>query len=348
MTDVTPKNADPVRIALAGLGGHGRTIQHAVAHTPGLDVLAVYDPSREEAELAAERFGCPIVPSYDALLAVDRLEAVSLASPNHVHRAQVEAAVAAGLDVFVEKPIANTVADGRAMTEDAEAAGHVLMVGHNMRFGRAVRLAHDMLEAGRIGEVVTVEVHFSSDTGLSLGPDSWRLRPDQCPLLPMMQLGIHGVDLVHYLVGRITSVFAQARAVTTRDGVVDSITSAFTTSDGPHGTLVSNYCSPVRFEYRIAGTAGTLVGTPHTLTVEPRDQVEAELHDFSDTPFASYNHQMAAFARAVRARTTPETDGWAGLQALAVVEAMSTSVAEHAPVSVPDLHSKTAPMNHDR
>ena len=153
-----PASTHPVRIALVGLGGHGRTIQGAAEAAPGLDVVAVYDPDPTEAAGAAARFGCEAVPSYETLLARDDLDAVSLCSPNAVHRAQAEAAFAAGLDVFVEKPIANTVADGRAMVEAAEAAGRTLMVGHNMRFGAAMRWGREMIAAGRLGEVVSVEV----------------------------------------------------------------------------------------------------------------------------------------------------------------------------------------------
>ena len=323
----------PLRIGIAGLGGHGRSIQDAVAAVPALCVGAVYDPDEGEARAAADRFGCPAAPSFDALLA--HVDAVVLVTPNALHRAQTQAAVAAGLDVFVEKPIANTVADGRAMVEAAEAAGRTLMVGHNMRFGAAMRWGREMIAAGRLGEVVSVEVHFSSDTGLRLSNASWRLRPDQCPLLPMMQLGIHGVDLIHYLVGPIQSVFARARAVTTTGGVVDSVVAAFDLTDGALGTMVSNYCTPVDFRVHIAGTEGALGGTPAVLSFTPRADGEPETHDASADGYASYAAQMQAFADAVRGRTEPETHGWAGTQALAVVEAMADSIARAASVEVP-------------
>ena len=337
-----PVHTDPVRIALVGLGGHGRTIQGAADAAPGLDVVAVYDPNPDEAALAAPRFGCDVVDSYEALLARDDLDAVSLCSPNFVHRQQAEAAFAAGLDVFVEKPIANTVADGRAIVEAAERTGCLLMVGHNMRFGEAIRWGHEVIASGRLGAVVSVEFHFSSDTGLRLPEASWRLRPDQCPLLPMMQLGIHAVDLIHYLVGPIRSVFASARAITTPPGVVDNVVAAFTLDGGELGTLVSNYCSPVEFSFHIAGTEGVLAGTPLVLTFTPRDGGDPETHDASAEGFASYTAQMQAFADAVRGRTTPETHGWAATQALAVVEAMTDSIAQRTPVDIPHLRS-TAP-----
>ena len=338
----------PLRLALVGLGGHGRTIQGAAEEAVGVEVVAVYDPAEAEAVAAANRFRCDGSPSYEALLGRDDLDAISICSPNHFHRTQVEVALETGLDVLVEKPIANTVADGLSMVRKAEAAGRVLMVGHNMRYGEAARRAQVLLKEDIIGEVVSVEVHFSSDTALRLDPASWRLRSDRCPLLPMMQLGIHGIDLVHKLAGRtpqsegrLSEVYARARAVTTPPNVIDSVAATFVLENGVHGTLVSNYCSPVDFTYRIAGTRGTLVGTPLTLDVRASDGRLIEHLDVSEAPFASYATQIEAFASAVRSRKSPETDGRCGLQALAVVEAMATSIERGAPVSVPDLYAQT-------
>jgi predicted dehydrogenase len=336
---IEPANTiKPVRIALVGLGGHGHTIQRAAEATPALRVEAVYDPDAGEARAAAERFGAAPAASYEALLRHDGLEAVALITPNVLHREQTAAALAAGLDVLVEKPIANTVADGQAMVDAAAGAGRILMVGHNMRRSRAVRRARALLDEGRLGTLVSVEVHFSADNALWLDASSWRLRADQCPLLPMMQLGIHGVDLLHYLIGRVERVQALARSVTTRPPVIDNVVATMVLEGGVLGTFVSNYASPVYFGYRISGTGGTMIGTPHTLTVDARGGGRIEDIDASEAPYASFTEQMEDFARAVRSHTPSETDGAVGLQALAVVEAMNTSVARRAAVDVPDLH----------
>ena len=337
----TPHHTAPLRLALIGLGGHGQTIQGAAEEAVGIKVVAVYDPNKAEAAAAAKRFRCDVAPSYEALLARDDLDAVSICSPNHLHRAQAEAAFKAGLDVLVEKPLANAVADGLSMIRKSEDVGRVLMVGHNMRYGEAVRRAQALLQKRVVGEVVSVEVHFSMDTALRLDPASWRLRPDRCPLLPMMQLGIHGIDLIHKLGGRTSEVYARARAVTTPPDVIDSVVAAFVLESGVHGTIVSNYCSPVHFTYRIAGTEGTLTGTPLTLDVRDADGRPLERLDVSDAPFASYTTQLEAFAEAVRTRQPPETDGWGGVQALAVVEAMANSIERGEPVAVPDLYAQT-------
>ena len=322
----------PIRLGLVGLGGHGRRIQAAVAEVPDFHVAGVYDPDADEASAAAQRFGCPAAPSFEALLESPGLDAVALVTPNSAHRAQAEAAFAAGLDVFVEKPIANTVADGRAMVEAAEAAGRVLMVGHNIRFGRAARTARRLLEEGRIGAVVSAEIHFSADNVQKGGYAGWRFQPGGSPLLPMMQLGIHAVDLVHYLLGPIRSVAAHARSVLTEPGVVDNVTGMFTTENSLHGTCVSSYCTPDLFQLRLAGTAGVLMldWIPHRLTVLPRgSRTEApEIHDYSALDGEDLIAEIQAFAEAIRTRTPAETDGRIGLRALAVVEAMSESARD--------------------
>ena len=324
-----PSRPSPLRVGLAGLGGHGRAHQRAAEALSGLvTVAAVYDPNETEARSAADRFGCTAASSYDDLLASD-LEAVVLVTPNAVHRGQAEAAFAAGLHVLVEKPIANTVADGRAMIEAAERAGRTLMVGHNVRMGRAAREAKARLARGDVGRVVSVEIHYSADNVQKGTHGGWRFEPGAFPLLPMMQLGIHAVDLVHYLVGPVEGVTAHARSVLTRPGVVDAVAGLLDLKGGVVGTVVSTYCTPDLFQVRVSGTAGLLVldWIPHRLTVLPQgNRTEApEVLDFSAHADEDIEREWRAFAHAVRSGEPPEVDGPVGLAALAVVEAMAES-----------------------
>jgi len=331
----------PVHIALVGLGGHGRRIQEAIGQVSALTIDAVYDPSTEEAEAAAARFECPAAPSYEALLNRDDLDAVVLATPNHVHRAQTEAAFAAGLDVFVEKPIATTVADGLAMVQDAEVRDRILMVGHNIRRGRAARQAKALLDDGAIGEVVSVEIHYSADNVQKGAAGGWRSDPERCPMLPMLQLGLHAIDLVHYLLAPTRRVTAHTRSVLTPPGVVDNVTATLLLENGIAGTAISNYCTPDLFEVRLSGTAGLLEVNwiPQTLTLLPRGArtEQPEHHDYSAFDLEDQVRQFKAFAEAIRTRAAPETDGWAGLYALAVVEAMARSAATGRPIPLVDV-----------
>jgi len=319
----------PLSVGLVGLGGHGRNLQRAAEVLDDVEVVGVYDPNDAEAQAASERFNCPVASSYDALLGLEGLEAVVLVTPNTVHRAQAEAAFAAGHHVFVEKPIANTVADGLAMVRAAEAASRTLMVGHNIRFGRAARDAKARIERGYIGEIVSIEIHYSADNVQKGTHDGWRFQPGACPLLPMMQLGIHAIDLAQYLAGAIQEVVAHTRSVLTQPGVDDNVTSLLVFESGLIGTAVSNYCTPDLFQVRVTGTSGLLIvdWIPHQLVVLPRgNRTEApELLDFSAHDGEDIDRELQAFVGAVRTETPPETEGRVGLAALAVVEAMAQS-----------------------
>lgn len=343
MSDSQAGSNQPVGVALVGLGGHGGTIQKATAEAGNLAVRAVCDLDADQRAGAADRFGCDGTESYDAVLERDDVEAVILVTPNHLHRGQAVAALEAGLDVFVEKPIANVVEDGLAMMEAAERSSRILMVGHNMRRSRAARKARALLEEGRLGEVVSVDIHFSSDTGLRLQNDSWRLRPGYCPLMPVMQLGIHAIDLVHYFLAPIASVSARARSVASPPNIQDSVVATFETESGELGTMVSNYCTQIAFEYRLSGTEGSLWGTPHRLAWRRREDTDghgegpAEEHDFRAHGLESYVLQMKEFGHAVRSRERPETDARVGLRALSVVEAMRASVESGRRESTPAL-----------
>ena len=329
-TPVTASSASPLRVGLVGLGGHGRALQHGVEGVPDIRVATVFDLSEPEALASAERFGCTAAPSFEALLETT-LDAVVLATPNAVHRAQAEAALGAGLDVFVEKPIANTVADATAIVDAADAAGRVLMVGHNVRYGRAAREAKARIDRGDIGRVVSVEIHYSADN-VQKGYGGWRFHPDTCPLLPMMQLGIHAVDTAQYLVGPVREAVAHTRSVLTPSDVVDTVAALLAFESGVVGTAVSTYCTPDLFQIRVAGTSGVAVvdWIPHRLTLlsEGSRTSSPEVVDYGAYAGEDVVRELQEFADAVRDRRAPETDGRAGLAALAVVEAMAESAAQ--------------------
>jgi predicted dehydrogenase len=348
MNATRDSKGQPVVAALAGLGNHGLTIQNAVAESGLYNIVAVYDPDEREAGASSKRFDCVAADSFEGLIATPGLEAVVLVSPNHLHRAQCEAAFAAGLHVFVEKPIANFVTDGVAIVQAAQQSGRLLMVGHHMRRTASARLGEQLIREGKLGEVAAVEIHFSADNTRRMPPDAWRLRPDMCPLLPMMQLGIHAVDLMHAWFGGVSAVTARGRSITTKEGVYDAVSGLIELESGIDVTIVSTYCTQVLFEVRVAGTLGTLHFLPHSLWFRSTEDTDragrgpGKLHDFSGATPDAYTLQMMEFAEAVRNGGPIETSGEVGLKALAVVEAMNTSVEQSATVDLKELSTQVS------
>jgi predicted dehydrogenase len=330
----------PFKIGIVGLGGHGGSIQRSAENTDAIEVAVVCDTNDEEVQKSKRRFNCEGVNDYADVLRFDGLDAVVLVTPNHLHLEQTLAAFDKGLDVFVEKPIANTVDDAVKMAAAAREAGVKFVVGHNMRYSRAYWRMRELVQEGRLGDIISTEIHFSADNTRWMPKDVWRLRPELCPLLPVMQLGIHGIDLVQSMVGRIQEVSAMGGSYTTQPGVIDGLVAAVRFENGRLGTLVSNYCTQVAFDFRLSGTEGTIFSTPHRgwfrKATDANSQGEGpkERFDFLSYDGESYTLQMQAFADVLAGKDFTGASVSDAISALAVVEALHQSVEHGKPVHV--------------
>ena len=140
---------------------------------------------------------------------------------------------------------------------------------------------------------------------------------------------------MHYLIGFIDEVTTYTRSALTNDDVIDSSSAILRLDNGVLGSMISNYCSPELFELRISGTRGMIRLRPDSFLFKelPRvDEEEKPAFEEKDASngFESYNLIMESFGKAVLEYSLPETDGWVGLQALAVVDAMQRSAGASA------------------
>lgn len=141
----------PVRIALIGAGRIGSS--HAeliVNHISSTELIVVADPT-PNAEALAEHLGVEAATSAEAVLARQDIDAVVITTPARTHADLVIAAAAAGKHVFVEKPMAVTLADADRAIEAAAEAGIVLQVGFNRRFAPGFAAARARIDAGDVG-----------------------------------------------------------------------------------------------------------------------------------------------------------------------------------------------------
>src|SRR5215471_18823341 len=126
------------------------------------DEIALFFASRDvaRARAYAETFGGRgFFGSYEAAAADPRVEALYLCTPHHLHEAHVALAAQAGKHILVEKPIARTLAEGRAMIAAAHQAGVTLMVAENARFMAVVRQCKRLIERGDVGDLRVVQLH---------------------------------------------------------------------------------------------------------------------------------------------------------------------------------------------
>lgn len=183
-----------------------------LAHDPskGRYLVALADPSEEARAKFVEEIGGSAFASIDELLD-QKLDAVFILSPDHLHEDHAQRTLAAGLPTYLEKPMAITVSGCDAILEKAVDTGSKLYVGHNMRHFAVVREMKRLIDEGRIGNVKTAWCrHFVSYGGQAYFRDWHADRTKSTGLL--LQKGSHDIDVLHWLCGgyaeRVTAMGA--------------------------------------------------------------------------------------------------------------------------------------------
>lgn len=330
-----------VTVGIVGIGWWSDVLAAVIQKSDVLELRACFTRSREKAVGFAAKFGCEAVASYEAMLALEDLDGVILTTPNSAHRSGAEAAAQAGKHVFVEKPISNTLEDGWAMIAACEAAGVVLAVGHSYRRHGALRHLRQLIDDGELGRVSLAEGVFSNDNGLRLKPGLWRSDPVEIPGGCLMQIGIHQIDNLLYLLGPVSEVSAYFARLETEPDVEDVTTVLMRFGSGAIGYVAADYISARRFTLALHGTKANAffdldsdmlqlqrVGEPEPLRIayKPMDHLSAELEDF---------------ANAIRGVSGPEVDGHKAMIPLAIVLAAGRSSSAGRSVALSELLSKS-------
>ncbi|TPJ60451.1 Gfo/Idh/MocA family oxidoreductase [Mesorhizobium sp. B2-7-1] len=201
-----------LRLAVLGTGMIVRR-----AHLPALlgdarvDVAAIYGRNRETAGKLAAEFGIPAVAeTIEGAVNVDGLDAVTVALPNFLHRQAAEAAIKARLHILMEKPLATSLEDARAMVDGASAAGIGFAINLPQRHRPSMRFIKETIEAGRIGNVQTVEVRMLRRAGIP-GFGTWFTRKQTAGGGVLADLGPHVIDLALWLSGSANAAVADSR-----------------------------------------------------------------------------------------------------------------------------------------
>ncbi|MEU5362356.1 Gfo/Idh/MocA family oxidoreductase [Streptomyces sp. NPDC005925] len=189
----------PLRLGVIGLGAISPYYLAAVERLPRWELSAVCDtrlPALQRYEGRAARFR-----DHRALLERARPDAVVVAVPNHAHLPVCRDALAAGVAVCVEKPLALTAAEGRLLVDEARRHDVPLMTAFHRRYNMAVR-ALALRTAGR--EIRTVRVRYLERIEEHLGGEDWYLDPARCGGGCVADNGPNALDLVRLLLGDVT------------------------------------------------------------------------------------------------------------------------------------------------
>ncbi len=283
-----------IRCAITGLGRWGRALVEAAEGSSRLKIMSAVETDLERARPFCEVRGIALSGDFDVILADATVDAILLATPHSLHRAQVTAAAAARKQVFCEKPLALRRADAREMFEACRTAKVVLAVGHNRRFWPSMRALREIAASGELGTILHIEGHNSNENSNAvLG--GWRLSPEESPGGGLTGAGLHVLDGFTSLVGPAGLVYARFNPREAGPPQLDTAMLAIDFENGVTGTLATVRATPFYWRVHVFGTKGsaevldeiTLVlrksGTaPHHIGYPAMDSLAAELEAFAD------------------------------------------------------------------
>jgi predicted dehydrogenase len=226
-----------VRIGIVGLGSVGRTHARALARIEGVELVAVSGGAGTDlAELGwpdAER------TSHGALLARTDLDLVAICGPSALHAQQAIAALRAGSNVVVEKPLALTVADAEAVVATARETGRLVSVVSQRRLEPQHQYLKARLAAGDLGRPVLGEafLHWHRDDAY-YAHAAWRSKQDEGGG-SLFNQAVHNVDLLSWLLGPVEDVTAHYGTLGHSIETEDTTTATLRFANGALGVVVS-------------------------------------------------------------------------------------------------------------
>ena len=331
---------EPLRVASLGMGWWSDVLADAINRSGKLTITACYSRSEEKRAAFAAKYGCRTVPSYEAILADKDIEAVINTTPNGVHLETTRAAADAGKHVFLDKPIANTVSDGRRITEICRKAGVVLALGYQRRRESQFRWIKRQIDEGLFGKLVNAEANISRDRLGKIDLGSWRYQAAGMPGGVMLQIGIHYTDVLEYLIGPVKAVSGQfARLVLPGDNP-DVASLVLEHENGALSTLNASYASAS--EYYLMNIYGKEATAYYDMFEGLRMLKRGEEKPVK-VPFANKDtiaEELEEFADAVRGAGAPEIGGEYATTSLAVIRAGIVSAREGRHVEIAEILAK--------
>ena len=329
--------AEPLRVACIGMGWWSDVLADAMQRSKKFEIAACYTRSDEKRKAFARKYGCRAAPGYEAILEDGSIEAIVNTTPNNVHLETTRAAARAGKHVFLDKPIANTVSDGRAITEACREAGVVLALGYQRRKESHFRWVRRQIDDGVFGKMVNAEANISRDRLGKIDLSSWRYTAEGMPGGVMLQIGIHYTDVLEYLLGPVKAVSGRLAQLVLPGDNPDVASLVMEHENGALSTLNASYASAS--EYYCMNLYGKEASAYYDLHQglrflkrgsERSEPVACEKND-------TIREEMDEFADAVRGKGKPEMGGEDSTRSLAVLRAGIKSAREGRRVEVAEV-----------
>ena len=336
-----------MKFGVIGAGTFGSRHIQAFDRHPDAELVGVLDLNRELAETAVANFARTPVQIYtdlDKFLAIPGLQAVSIATPDHLHASSAIAAAKAGKHLLVEKPLATTVEDARAIVDAAKKGGGILMVDFHNRVNPPFVDAYQAVRDGRVGEVKYVYARLSNTVAVAK-MIKWASSSSS-----LWFLASHMVDIAQWIVGeRIVKVTArESRGVLEKQGIKtpDLFVIMAEFASGALAVFEHAWILPegnpanTDLKFEVLGSAGAVyIDSTHNRTVEVHTADKMEYPPVLVLPYGPrltgfVLDAIAQFVDAANGHGEVLATGEEGLQVTAVLEAILASIKSGEPVRV--------------
>ncbi|MFN7994269.1 MAG: Gfo/Idh/MocA family oxidoreductase [Bryobacteraceae bacterium] len=176
-----PAPSDRITIGMIGAGARAQELMDAIQQHPQAEIVAVVDAytGRQERAVARTKGRAKICKTHHDLLADKSIDAVVVATPDHLHRPIIVDALRAGKDVYSEKPLTYKVADGHEIIETARSGKRILQVGSQGVSSGSERKAKEWIRAGRLGRITMISASYNRNT--ASGAWIYPIPPDASP-----------------------------------------------------------------------------------------------------------------------------------------------------------------------
>ncbi len=327
----------PVRAAVVGIGWWSDVLADAVKRGNSVEIVTCFTRSEDKRKAFAAKYGCGTSASYDDILKDPSIEAIINTTPNNVHLETTAQAAAAGKHVFLDKPIANTVAEGFEIAKVCEKHDVILALGYQRRRESHFRWIKNEIDQGRFGKMVQAEGNISRDRLGKIDLSSWRYQSEGMPGGVMLQIGIHYVDVLEYLMGPVRRVTGRSAQLVLPGDNPDVANLILEHENGAISNLTASYASAS--EYYMMNIYGKTASAYYDLFGGLRHLKQGDAKptaiacDDNDT----IREEVDEFAACVRNKTKPETDGYWAARNLAVIIAGVRSAKEGRGIEVAEI-----------
>ncbi len=332
---------EKLTVGVIGLGlGRHHVAAYAEHEAVGRLVLCDTDAERIAQVRAEFSQAAAGYSEIGEMLDAERLNAVSIVTPDHLHRPHAEQCLAAGCHVLLTKPLATNLDDARAILRASDGAPGLLMVAHERRFRPWIRAIRAFLDAGELGQIIHLRIDTIQDKRGQFRRSPWYASAE-AGRTALVGSGIHEVDLLRYLIGRpITSVFAHSNCLGSLQFPKDKTTAAlFQFEGGAIGQVTVTYeahwpkAGSIDDRFRLVGTKGLIVG--NRVARDGREDWE-NLPSDRQGSVAGTRGSVEAFLRSISTGEPVAVSGREGFASLAACVAADESAATGKP-TVPAL-----------